>query len=259
MGSRHKIPIGRRDIVQHLRDERGLLTNSADLYDRGSTVEIKNMSARIRNLMHVGRYSSLLKQFGVPDDDAFYGTAGEPSPVYHFEHKVNPDGRGGQITLGSDTGSHLIGMQCRLGPRQQSNQLIFLPNQGKCRDFPPPPDKEGYWHYRHVGEKAGFKKMDFDSWWNTRVVFTFDGVLNYSRKQIVTDLVANKDGGTHTDPFIEIEYYLLLKNNWSFFCQVSPEGVQYTLGSKVFPIVRQITLETLKTLDDLLATETANG
>lgn len=256
MSARQMIPISRSDILQHLSDERELLRNSADLYDRGSVVEIKNMSARIRNLLHDGKYVSLLQQFGAQEGDIFYGTAGEFKPAYFSEHKANPDGKGGQGTMGSGTGSPLVTMACRLGPSKTSNRLECYPNLRQARNFPPPLDADGYWHYQHVGESRGFKKVDFDSWWERDVVFSFDGVKNYSRKKIITDLVANKDGGTHTDPFIDVEYYFLLKKNCPCFCQTSPEGKHYSIGSKVFPIVRQITLEISKTVEDLLASTT---
>ena len=146
-----------------------------------------------------------------------------------------------------------LAMACKLGHSKISNRLEFYPNLRVARDFPEPLDAEGFWHYQHVGESRGFRKVSFDSWWKQDVVFSFDGIKNYSRKRIITDLVANQDGGTHTDPFIEIEYYFLLKKHCPKFCQSSSDGKHYSIGSKVFPIVRQITLEISKTLDDLLA------
>ena len=253
MSNKGRVPISKDDILQHLRDEQELLRNSAEFYDRGSMVEIKNMSARIRNLLHDGKYSPLLKQCGDQKGDIFYGTMGELKPAYFSEHKMNADGRGGQVTVGSGTGSPLITMACKLGPSKTSNSLEFYPNLQVARDFPEPPDAEGFWRYQHVGESKGFKKMSFDPWWKQDVVFSFDGIKNYSRKRMITDLVANQDGGTHTDPFIEIEYYFLLKKHCPKFCQSSPDGKHYSIGSKIFPIVRQITLEISKTLDDLLA------
>ena len=253
MSNKNRVPISRHDILQHLRDEQELLRNSAELYDRGSVVEIKNMSARIRNLLHDGKYVSLLKQFGDQEGDIFYATVGELQPAYFSEHKINPDGRGGQVTVGAGTGSHLITMACKMGPSKVSNRLEFYPNLHVARDFPDPLDAEGFWHYQHIGERRGFGKVSFDSWWKQDAVFSLDGIKNYSRKRIITDLVANQDGGTHTDPYIEIEYYFLLKGQCPKFCQSSPDGKHYSIGSKIFPIVRQISLEISKTLDDLLA------
>jgi hypothetical protein len=98
----------------------------------------------------------------------------------------------------------------------------------------------------HPGSKN--RKIDFNDWWYGIVV-----IDKYNRKFTRHDLVcevANTDGGAHVDDKLNIDYAELSRSNVSGW-KVFKNGIESDFSNRaVFPSIRQITLELLKTLKD---------
>jgi len=92
------------------------------------------------------------------------------------------------------------------------------------------------------------KKINFDNWWRGVVIKDKYG-KEFTRKDLVLE-VANTDGGAHVDNKLKDGYAGLSRSNVSGF-RVFRGGIGSDFSNRsVFPSIRQITLELLKTLRD---------
>jgi len=90
------------------------------------------------------------------------------------------------------------------------------------------------------------RRTNFDQWWNAKVfVVQQDRVL--SRRDLVL-IAADQDGGAHVDPSLDEFYYDLSKNNALGWVAETNSGATVPLGSPIFPAIRQIAHEILKSL-----------
>ena len=91
-------------------------------------------------------------------------------------------------------------------------------------------------------------KVPFDEWWNRIVIADKKGNTFNRRDLILT--VANKDGGAHVDPELDVAFAQLSRYNsleWKFY---SSGGTAKDFTNPELPSIRQITHEVLKSLRD---------
>jgi hypothetical protein len=220
----------KEELKEQLRDQVRFMRRSATAFDEGDESEAKRLAVNLRVLLHDTDSShSLLGLLGLkpvrrsdasPDDMLFWDTA---KPYNHRNLIPSFDG--------------LTWMQ-------------VLPNQPV--KYVPALD--------HLEDRTS-KRVPFFDWW-FRLVY-IDVLKNqFSRKSLIL-AVANQDGGAHIDPKLKADYAALSRQNsmgWdltgnSATITVSlksdspielPKGQQST---PVFPSIRQITYEMLKSLE----------
>lgn len=107
---------------------------------------------------------------------------------------------------------------------------------GKRNGFIPPLDS---------GPMQG-KTLTFDDWWGAKVFKDSNGTC-FSRKKIIL-CAAEEDGGVHVDPALTESYRALLKENTIGFQWRNVDGT-VPVGSPVYPTIRQIAHEVLKSFD----------
>jgi hypothetical protein len=90
------------------------------------------------------------------------------------------------------------------------------------------------------------QKSKFDHWWTKTILIDTKG-NKFSRKDLVLS-VANQDGGAHVDPNINDKYAGLSRNN-TMGWEVTIDGKTTNLDNEpVFPSIRQIAHEVVKSL-----------
>lgn len=90
------------------------------------------------------------------------------------------------------------------------------------------------------------RHVDFDSWWNG-IVFVDRDRNEFSRRDIVLTL-ANKEGGAHVDPRLDVRYAALRKQNSLGWMNVANDGKETPSEDQVPAAMRQISHEILKSL-----------
>lgn len=165
----------KEDLQKQLDSQLELLGVLANLYDQGQTVVAKSIASSIRVLLHKTQQShSLLYQLNLEDTDFFDSCLVDGIPEDYEKLK----------RLGSYAGLFGIGIS--------SEETTYVPY---LDDIP--------------GSKPKYAK--YEDYWN-RVVFHDKNNGTFTRKEIVL-AVANKDGGSHVDPFLDKKYVDLAKNN----------------------------------------------
>jgi len=94
-----------------------------------------------------------------------------------------------------------------------------------------------------------WKKMSFDRWWKREIMYRDSARNTFSRKDLVL-AVADKEGGAHIDSKLDQDYANLSRFG-SLSWKVVMHGVETSFkNTPVFPSIRQIAHEVLKTLKD---------
>lgn len=163
------------DLQKQLESQMKLLGALVDLYDQGQTVVAKSIASSIRVLLHnTDKSHSLLSQLGLETTNFFDSCLVDGIPEDYEKLK----------RLGSYAGLFGIGVG--------SEETTYVPY---LDDIP--------------GSKPKYAK--YEDYWN-RIVFSDKNNGTFTRKEIVL-AVANKDGGSHVDPFLDKKYVDLAKNN----------------------------------------------
>lgn len=100
-----------------------------------------------------------------------------------------------------------------------------------------------------LGSKK-FQLVSFQNWWNNKKVLKDIKGNIFTRRKLVQYL-ANKDGGAHVDPEIELEYYEISRKNTIGWSLVNSSGESVPLNDQVLPSIRQISYETLETFNTI--------
>lgn len=102
---------------------------------------------------------------------------------------------------------------------------------------------ERYVAFRDSAPPVSKPLLPFEDWWNAVVVS--DGSAKFSRRELVLTS-ANKDGGGHVDPVLDVQYRALKEHavGWSY----EKDGMSAILGGVETASLRQIAHEVLKTL-----------
>ncbi len=93
------------------------------------------------------------------------------------------------------------------------------------------------------------RKIAFNTWWNGVFVIRDKYGKTFTRRDLVLN-TANTDGGAHIDPTLDEPYAKLSRFNslgWKVFRRDIEDDFS---NSPVLPIIRQITHEVFKTLND---------
>ena len=92
-----------------------------------------------------------------------------------------------------------------------------------------------------------WKKMSFDRWWKREIMYRDSARNTFSRKGLVLT-VADKEGGAHIDRKLD-QAYANLSRFGSLGWKVVMHGVETSFNNTpVFPSIRQIAHEVLRTL-----------
>jgi len=121
-----------------------------------------------------------------------------------------------------------------LEPTDNTNTVAFV---GLSSGF----TENGFTYYSKTGQPQ--YKLNFDEWWNQKVIINKKNNIDFSRKQTVL-AVANKDGGAHVDPSLNERYAALSRENgfgWQIISDDDDSAV-VTNGPEL-SIVRQTAFE----------------
>ena len=91
--------------------------------------------------------------------------------------------------------------------------------------------------------------VNLENWWGLKKIIVDKNKKAFTRKEIVLE-VANKDGGAHVDPEINIDYDELSRNN-SINWEVKKNGELSEINNPVFPSIRQIVYETIESFKEI--------
>lgn len=213
------------DFQRHLAEQIHFLQKSAKEYDEGDFLEAKQMSVRLRVLLHDhGRNSvSLLTHLNKKNIDFYDTSANYPSNNLLFE-------------------SRLTCLKVHVDPNKPT-EVTIMPPLGKG-----------------PSERYSKGKISFDKWWNNKIIDSKTGII-LSRNDIIYH-VCNKDGGAHIDAKLKGDYVnsinqypvVPMSNGVEFGMNISQikndpnKGV--VLGTIVTASIRQITYEVLESLKD---------
>lgn len=131
---------------------------------------------------------------------------------------------------------------------QEINPLNLLPHNGLCihKITSGEPEESG-WVPRLNDSPFPVVKVDFESWWNKKVIKDSYGKI-FTRKDLVLN-VSNTDGGAHVDPKLNINYFNLTRKN-SMAWKLVINGIEYDYNAPHLPSIRQIAHEILLSIKD---------
>ncbi|MDF0377710.1 hypothetical protein [Methylophilus sp. YYY-1] len=92
----------------------------------------------------------------------------------------------------------------------------------------------------------------YSEWWEDKFIEVSNG-NTFSRKDIVLAL-ANKEGGNHLDPEIEVKFDQLYHDNLDMFGSTNDAPLESAMPNIAYATVRQITFELMATFDENLGT-----
>lgn len=210
------------ELLSLLEDEVYFLQSGSERYDAGKIIEAKQLSTRLRILLHqTNKSHALINQLRLNDQLTWVDTAG-------LVDLTNLHPKESCLTLTKVTA----------GPQATKE---FVP---KCDvpALPPVRDKNG----REV-EAGG--RIPFDEWWNNPVVRDATTAAMYSRSQLVLAL-ANQEGGAHYDPKIRAAYAAIVESDWLSWVIVtgSSDAPKPYSDNPVMASVRQIAWEVLESI-----------
>lgn len=202
-----KVKLSITDLENHLKEQVAFLQRSAKAFDQGYLVEAKRIAVIVRLLVHDTTSSKSLLGLLNLKKIRFLAT----SPEYDENTK----------DIGSFNGLALLEMNTAEGAR-------FIP---RC-SIPVKSPQPHTW-------------KEFDGWWHKTVIKDAKN-QEFSRKKLVLAL-ANKEGGAHVDPELDVDYAALSRDN--------SMGWYYEAANKKGPVedielasCRQIAHEILESL-----------
>jgi len=170
----NKIAISNDDLRQHLIEQIKFLKKSFEDYMKWDVSEAKRIAHTLRTLLHDKNSKSLLWQLNIKNID-FLDTATDLEPKNLEDWRI-------QIMI-------------------QKHGLVIIRMWWNWTYCPKCEAPREYWNF-----------TDFNNRWNKFVIIDNNG-NKFTRKDLVVDFLADKDGGSHVDPKIDEEYYKLTKNN----------------------------------------------
>lgn len=198
------------ELLVHLKDQIGFLLSSANSYDKGFIGEAKRLAIVTRVLLHDTGSSTSLLAQLGKKNIGFYDTCIDYDPLNLAPHM-------GLIMMRLSTGSG-------------AEYVAPLDNLSPKR-------KKG--------------KVSIHDWW-IKIVFKDSSGNLFSRGGIIK-ILANKEGGAHVDPELDADYVNLSKFNslgWKSVVRKGDVIREVDMGNPVFPSMRQIAYEVIKTLKD---------
>jgi hypothetical protein len=224
------------DFKRLLTEQIHFLQKSAKEYDEGDFLEAKQMSIRLRVLLHDTHKSvSLLAHLGRKDME-FYDTSTYDEDNIFFSdglvlYRIDPSipavtfipplgGPGNHY----GTGGIIIGGFFGFLDEGKSSAKGTVPFDGKPKG-----------------------KVPFDVWWNNTILDDKQGNI-LSRKALVL-AVCNQDGGAHVDAELKEAYASSLNKLPNVYVPSGQVKVAF-ISNIVSANIRQITYEVLKSLED---------
>ena len=208
-----KVYRSRESIISALDESLGFLERSIEAYDGGHISEAKRIAVVIRVLLHdTGICRSILKLLN-------------EKHKLQFHNLCNPDVPGNLIPFMGLTG-------------------MRIQNPGNGENFI-------YTYCRHSFKESNYTKMNFDDWWNSKIIDDRKGG-RFTRQEL-TLIISNKDGGAHLDPELDEDFHRLTNENsigWQAINNRTPEGRPFDNKVELESVVA-IGDEVLKTLKDL--------
>jgi hypothetical protein len=198
------------DFKRHLTEQIHFLEKSTKEYDKGDFLEAKQMSVRLRVLLHdTPKSVSLLTHLG-RKDIGFYDTS-----VYDENNLLFDDG--------------LVCYKIEVNPGEPT-KITFVP---PLNNGPPNRYTKG--------------KIPFDEWWTNTIIDDKQGNTLNRKKLILA--VCNQDGGAHIDAKLKEAYANSMnKHNVQPITNGKDEGI--FVSDIISANIRQITYEVLKSLKD---------
>lgn len=198
------------ELLGHLKDQIGFLLSSSNSYDNGLVGEAKRLAIVTRVLLHDTSRSTSLLTQLGKKNIGFYDTCIDYDPL--------------------NLAPHIGLIMMRLSTQSGAEYVAPLDNLSSARI-------KG--------------KVSIDDWWNKIAIKDSVGNL-FTRGEIIKTL-ANKEGGAHVDPELDADYVNLSKFNslgWKSVVRKGDVIKEADMGNPVFPSMRQIAHEVIKTLKD---------
>lgn len=199
------------ELLDHLKHQIAFMKQSATSYDNGFEDEAKRLAVVIRVLVHDTPKSTSLLTLLNKKNIKFYDSASDYDPS--------------RVVV-----SH-SGLVLKKFTFPQGGGEYIAP----LEDLPP--------------SRSNSKKVDFDQWWDKKIVIRDNQKNTFTRKDLVTN-VANTEGGAHVDANLDQAYANLSRFHslgWKFFRSDVAEDFK---NNPALPSIRQIAHEVLKTLKD---------
>ncbi|MBY5694698.1 hypothetical protein [Rhizobium leguminosarum] len=238
-----KRPRSSSEIQDQLTRSVKFLKRSLKHFDEGDEEEASRIAVELRKLLHDARTShSILKQLGLKETLRFHDSGRYRE---RFDAAAN---RFAEIELGS--GYEIAGRS----PVQVG--LVFLGVNGRAPQWYAP---LGLRHDNRDWRSGSYQTgpRPFDEWWSDPLIEGSSG-RSFSRKDLVL-LTANQESGAHVDPEIDVGFDDLSKDMMGVSLAIfgrPPSALELhnapmlpPMNNIVYPSIRQIADEVLKTLD----------
>lgn len=198
------------ELEELLGEQIDYLKSSAERYDAGHRHEAKRLAGTIRTLLHnTSRSHSLLEQMDLQSRLLYLDTAG-------------PVNRKNLLPL-----TPLLTFQLKM--TETGAVGSYLP---VFYDGPRP--------------SSGLRAVPFELWWEM-MVLRDSTHREYSRRDLVLFL-ANKVGGAHVDPKVQVQLDALSRSETVGFSVGDSQGERPMEEDPILPYVRQIAFELLEVL-----------
>ncbi|OIN86820.1 MAG: hypothetical protein AUJ12_04180 [Alphaproteobacteria bacterium CG1_02_46_17] len=232
--------------MRELNTQVKFLIRSCEHFDQGDEDEAKRLATHLRTLLHdktKSRSRSLLSQLGIKEDVLFIDSGIYRDKLTSAINNYYKDKGQGIAVAGHS-------------PMDVGLVIPYpLPDgtfgwKAPCREF--------RFHQNDPRFGAQSQPNSFKTWWETPLIEA-SSLLSFSRKNIVL-IMANQDGGAHSDPMLDKDYADLCNDflgchmihgdaaNRADIMKPGSEGLEPVKNNIAYASVRQITFEVIETL-----------
>ncbi len=110
--------------------------------------------------------------------------------------------------------------------------------------------EDGSWSFVPMLEKAIVRRVEFQSWWDSKKIIVDKSKNIFTRRKLILEL-AETDGGAHVDEGLKEDYHSLTRRNSLGWFQVDKWGKSEAMENPVPPSIRQIAFEVIETFRNI--------
>ncbi len=229
-----KRPRSADEIKNSFNHQCDYLYRSCRAFDAGQENEALRLSTTLRVLLHqTPKSNSLLNQMNLLTSLAYVDSGARRASLIQVLNQQAPAG----MVYNFDIADTLLVFSSVIG-----DEIKFIAPLMRSRFVTADP--------KHA---AVVPTRSYKDWWEDRFMEVTNGHA-FSRKDIVLAL-ANKEGGTHLDPDIEIKFDDLYQDNLGTEAGTDSIPFQKVKPNIAYATVRQIAYEVMATFDDHFGTD----